>query len=186
MSSIPPALNHTPCTIRRLRHSPPYAQCQRCGLLARRVWEVSRTAIDDVDLEHPVLLLVTVSVHRCASCSRYFRTQPPFLRKNAVYAERVREKAVLSVYEDGMPFRWAAKRLARDFWVKPSEAMIRRWCGEFAEGVDFEGDYQRWVVEEFSGILCVDEVYQDKLALLCWPSILPATMVLATGWWATS
>jgi transposase len=126
---------------------------------------VSRTAID-VDLDHPMLLLVTVSVHRCLSCSRHFRAQPPFLRKNAVYAERVREKAVSSVYEDGMPFRRVTRRLARDFWVKPSEAMIRRWCRQFADGLDFAGDYQAWVVEEFSGILCVDEVYQDKLALL--------------------
>jgi hypothetical protein len=50
--------------------------------------------------------------------------------------------------------------------VKPSEAMIRKWCSRYADGVDFEGDYQKWVVEEFSGVLCVDEVYQDKLALL--------------------
>ena len=114
-----------------------------------------------------MLLLVTVSVHRCSTCSTYFRAQPPFLRRNAVYAERVREKAVLSVYEDGMPFRRVAKRLARDFWVEPSEAMVRRWCQEFADdGLDFAGDYQAWVVEEFSGILCVDEVYQGKLALL--------------------
>lgn len=75
-------------------------------------------------------------------------------------------KAVYSVYQDGMALRRVTTRLARDFWVKPSEAMIRRWCKEFAEGLDFEEDYQRWVVEEFSGILCVDEVYQDKLALL--------------------
>lgn len=126
---------------------------------------MSRTAID-VDLDHPVLLLVTISVHRCSACSRYFRAQPPFLRRNAVYAERVRQKAVLSVYEDGMPFRRVTRRLSRDFWVSPSEAMIRRWCKEFAQGLDFEEDYQAWVVEEFSGILCVDEVYQDKLALL--------------------
>jgi len=126
---------------------------------------VSRTAID-INLEGPVLLLVTVSVHRCSACSAYFRAQPPFLRRNAVYAEWVREKAVRSVYEDGMPFRRVTGRLARDFWVKPSEAMIRRWCREFADGLDFAGDYQAWVVEEFSGILCVDELYQDKLALL--------------------
>jgi transposase len=88
------------------------------------------------------------------------------LRKNAVYAERVREKAVSSVYEDGMPFRRVTRRLARDFWVEPSEAMIRRWCQQYADGLDFESDYQRWVVEEFSGVLCVDEVYQDRLALL--------------------
>jgi hypothetical protein len=118
-------------------------------------------------------VLVTVSVHRCFTCSGHFRAQPPFLRRNAVYAERVREKAVLSVYEDGMPFRRVTGRLARDFWVKPSEAMIRRWCQDFAEGLDFEEDYKVWVVEEFSGVLCVDEVYQNKLALLL--AVDPAT-----------
>jgi len=63
-------------------------------------------------------------------------------------------------------FRRVSRRLARDFWVSPSEAMVRRWCRDCAEGLDFEGDYQKWVVEEFSGVLCIDEVYQDKLALL--------------------
>jgi hypothetical protein len=72
-----------------------------------------------------------------------------------------------------MPFRRVTGRLARDFWVKPSEAMIRRWCRDYSDGLDFESDYQRWVVEEFSGILCVDEVYQDKLALLL--AVDPAT-----------
>jgi hypothetical protein len=75
-------------------------------------------------------------------------------------------KAIYSVYKDGMAFRCVARRLARDFWVKPSEAMIRRWCTDYADGLDFEGDYQKWVVEEFSGVLCVDEVYQGQLALL--------------------
>jgi bacterioferritin-associated ferredoxin len=163
VSTIPPLVNQTPCTIRHVRHSLPVADCERCNKPALRVWEASRSAID-IDLDHPVLLLVTVSVHRCPGCPRYFRAQPPFLRKNAVYAERVREKAVCSVYEDGMPFRRVTRRLARDFWVKPSEAMIRRWCRDYADGLDFESDYQRWVVEEFSGILCVDEVYQDRLA----------------------
>jgi transposase-like protein len=113
-----------------------------------------------------VFLLVTVSVHHCRHCNRHFRVQPPFLRKGAVYTERVREKAILSVYEDGMAIRRVADRLARDFWVSPSEAMIRRWCHEYAGSLDFSGDYQHCVVEEFSGILCVDEVYQGELALL--------------------
>jgi hypothetical protein len=165
MSSTPPTLNYAPCTLRHVRESLPSTQCEQCGQLAPRVWDGSRNAID-IDLDNPVLLVVTVSVHRCLGCSRYFRAQPPFLRKNAVYAERVRQKAVSSVYEDGMPFRRVTKRLARDFWVKPSEAMIRCWSQDYADGLDFESDYPRWVVEEFSGILCVDEVYQDKLALL--------------------
>lgn len=88
------------------------------------------------------------------------------MRKGTVYTERVRQKAVLSVYEDGMAVRQVTDRLARDFWVGPSEAMIRNWCHEYAESLDFPGDYQSRVVEEFSGILCVDEVYQGELALL--------------------
>ncbi len=75
MSSTPPALNYAPCTVRHLRHNLPSVRCQQCGKPARRVWEVSRSAID-IDLDHPVLLLVSVSVHRCGGCSRYFRADP--------------------------------------------------------------------------------------------------------------
>jgi hypothetical protein len=75
------SVSYTPCSIRRILYSFPSATCQGCGRSARKVWETtSRTAIH-VDLDHPVLLLVTVSVHRCFTCSRYFRLQPSFLRR---------------------------------------------------------------------------------------------------------
>lgn len=76
------------------------------------------------------------------------------------------EKAVEAVYRDGMAMRRVPQRLARDFWVQPSEGMIRQWCNLYRAGFDFEADYQPRVVRQFSGILCVDEVYQDELALL--------------------
>jgi hypothetical protein len=44
--------------------------------------------------------------------------------------------------------------------------MVRLWCRSFADELDFATDYQPWVVANFSGVLCVDEVYQDELALL--------------------
>jgi hypothetical protein len=130
-----------------------------------RVWDARRVAID-IDLEQPVVLAVDVSVHACAACSRMFRAQPPFLRPRAIYTRRVVRKAVESVHRDGLAARTVPDRLARDFWVKPSEKMIRIWCRAFAAEVDFTEDYEPWVVANFSGILCVDEVYQDELALL--------------------
>jgi len=42
--------------------------------------------------------------------------------------------------------------------------MVRLWCRAYADKIDFAGDYR--VVANFSGILCVDEVYQGDLALL--------------------
>lgn len=158
-------VNLTACRIKRVHCSHRRARCEMCGRSAPRVWQTSRTAID-LNLDGPVFLLVIVSVHHCRRCERHFRDQPPFLRKSAIYTERVRQKATLSVYEDGMAVRRVTDRLARDFWVSPSEATIRNWCHEYAEGLDFADDYQSRVVEEFSGILCVDEVYQGELALL--------------------
>jgi hypothetical protein len=56
----------------------------------------------------------------------------------------------------------------------------RRWCTDYADGLDFEGDYQKWVVEEFSGVLCVDEVYQGQLALLL--AVDPSVAGSAIAW----
>ncbi len=120
----------------------------------------------DLNLDHPVLLAITVSVHYCPGCHHYFRVQPPFLRPDAIYTNRVVRTAVQSVYQDGMAMRRVGQRLGRDFWVQPSESIIRQWCRTYQATFDFETDYQPWVVSEFSGILCVDELYQDKLALL--------------------
>jgi hypothetical protein len=159
------AINQTPCQVCEVRFVLPQLPCDRCGQPAPYFSLAGRTGID-IHLEHPVLLWVTVSVHHCQTGCHYFRAQPPFLQADAIYANRVIAKAVQSVYHDAMAIRQAPGRLARDFWVRPSEKMIRIWCRAFSANFDFETDYQSWVVSEFSGVLCVDEVYQSRLALL--------------------
>jgi hypothetical protein len=148
-----------------VRWSYPSVACSQCGSSARRVWDVTRIAID-IDLDQPVILAVQVSVHRCRPCGREFRAQPPFLRPDAIYTRRVVQKAVEAVYCDGLAARSVPDRLARDFCVRPSEKMVRLWGKAFADRLDFATDYQAWVIASFSGILCVDDVYQGELALL--------------------
>jgi transposase len=159
------SINQTLCDVVVLNYSLPVDRCDRCPGVELPFTTAKRTAID-LHLDHPVLLSITVSVHYCPACHHYFRTQPPFLRRDAIYTRQVVSKAVQSVYEDGMALRRVAARLARDFWVRPSEGMIRAWCRSYGARFDFAADYQPWVVSEFSGILCVDELYQDRLALL--------------------
>lgn len=154
-----------PVSIRRVCWTLPSDACPRCGGSAPRLWDVIRLAVD-IDLEQPIVLCVEVSVHRCERCGHRFRAQPPFLRPRAIYTRRVVQKAVEAVYCDGLAARNVPERLARDFWVRPSEKMVRLWCRAFAAEVDFNADYQPWVIANFSGILCVDEVYQGELALL--------------------
>ncbi len=158
-------LNHTTCTIREVRWDQPSLPCDRCQQPAHRIGTATRTAID-VDRDAPVLLAVTISVHRCAACCHTFRAQPPFLRPDAIYSNRVVTAAVRSVFQDGMAIRRVATRLARDFWVQPSEGMIRQWCKAHSAELDFAADYLPWAAAGFSGILCVDEVYQGRIAVL--------------------
>jgi len=165
MTQTYPSINYTPCQIRQVDFLPPLVPCDRCGQDAGRVDVATRTAID-IDLDHPAVLAVRVGVHYCPPCRHYFRAQPPFLRPDAIYTRRVVRKAVESVYADGLAFRTVGQRLARDFWVQPSEAIIRRWCRAYHTDIALDDAYQAWIVAEFSGILCVDELYQHDLALL--------------------
>ena len=129
---------HTPCQIRHVRWTEPTQPCDRCGGAAPRVWDAVRTAID-LDLDAPVLLGITVSVHRCSTCRQHFRAQPPFLRPDAIYLNRVVAKAVQAVAVDGLAFRRVPERLARDFGVRPSEASIRSWWRLYATQVEDQG-----------------------------------------------
>ncbi len=165
METATATICQTACQVRHIRYSMPSMPCPRCQHPAPRWWETARTAVD-IDLEQPILLLVTVSVHHCPVCHQYARAQPPFLRPDASYTNRVVCLAVQSVYRDGMAISRVQHRLAADFWVRPSETMIRGWCRAFVARLDFAQDYQPWVVSTFSGILCVDEVYHGDLALL--------------------
>ena len=158
-------INHTLCQVREVAYLLPTVPCDRCQQPSARFSTAERVAID-LDLDNPILLLITVSVHFCAPCQHYFRAQPPFLRPDASYTNRVVATAVAAVDPDGMAMRRVPERLARDFWVRPSEASIRQWCRAYQTCFDFVTDYQSWVVQEFSGVLCVDEVYQGQLAFL--------------------
>ena len=130
------SVNQTVCHIREVKYVLPVTHCDRCQQTAPSYTTAERTAID-LNLECPVLLHVTVSVHHCAECDHYFRAQPPLLQRGAIYANRVVDKAVQSVYEDGMAMRQVPIRMARDFWVRPSEGSIRRWCRMYGESSDF-------------------------------------------------
>lgn len=70
-----------------------------------------------------------------------------------------------SVLKDGLPFCRVPDRMARDFWVHPSESSIRLWVKRQICALPWKESYEPWVVENFSGVLCVDEVYQGKIAL---------------------
>jgi hypothetical protein len=87
-------------SFRRVYWSFRTVKCPRCGHDTPRVWDITRSAVD-IDLDQPIVLAVEVSVHVCATCSRMFRAQPPFLRPGAIYTRRVVQKS----HRRGVPRR---------------------------------------------------------------------------------
>jgi len=61
MTPTSPSLNYTPCHVRHVVWALHDAPCDRCGQPAPRFSTATRTAVD-LDLDQPVLLLVTVSL----------------------------------------------------------------------------------------------------------------------------
>ena len=159
------SINQAPCKIYEIRYVLESCKCDQCGQTGPSFSTAHRTAVD-LHLDQPVLQHIVVSVHHCERCQHYFRAQPPFLRPDAIYTNRVVSRAVSAVYEDGLAMRRVPARMGRDFWVQPSEGSVRAWCRAYSANFDFETEYQAWVIGEFSGVLCVDEVYQNQLALL--------------------
>jgi hypothetical protein len=56
----------------------------------------------------------------------------------------------------------------------------RVWCHRYSQGLSLGEAYQQWVLKEFSGVLCVDEVYQNDLALLL--AVDPVARDDGRGW----
>ena len=150
-----------------LDDAPNVAPCNACQTLSPRVWTASRAAIDIRPAGH-VLLRVVIGVFRCTHCRSYFRNQPTILRPRSTFTNRVVQVAIASVIEDGMPVTRVMRRMSRDFGIKISEGSLRSWIVRAAaESRDAEYiNLKPVLTQETSGVLCLDEAYSGRLAIL--------------------
>lgn len=142
--------------------------CPRCGTESPRHDRAVRHAID-LHLDHPVVLRIHVGCYRCPSCTvnPCFRTPLPFLEPRCVFVKRARQKLVEAIELDGMAISRAVARLARDFHMTIAPSTGWEWHRAAAPTDMAVSDYQHLVVESFSGVLVVDEVYDGGYAILC-------------------
>lgn len=144
--------------------TPDHSCCPKCSKSAKIRWTAFRSAID-LNTERATFLGVTVGVYRCEPCRRYFRIQPSFLQRSATYTKTVMSTAISSVIEDGMAVTRVPRRMSRDFGIEPSEGIIRYWLRKGAVPISWE-KYEQFIRSSFSGILCIDEMYQGKISIL--------------------
>lgn len=144
--------------------------CPTCCHLCHRHDTDTRTMID-IHLTYTVLLHVLVGVFICSQCGKCFRQDIPFAYPRFRYTKRSIAKAVLSATQDGLSLEKAIVRLNRDFGINPSSASISRWVARFPlhlvdENVPSYQDYHLRAVANFSGVLVLDEVYDNQFAVV--------------------
>lgn len=162
------SLQHSFFTVKYLEVLPESYPCPDCGELARRKSKGERT-LQEPNLDQPTFLIVRLSVCRCdnPTCSRnYFRIPLPFAVPRARYTDQAKQLCVSGITRDGMPFSRVPERVAEDFHLYPSKSTVWEWHRQECESIDLTADYEPWVKAQFSGVLCIDEVYDGPFCLI--------------------
>jgi hypothetical protein len=99
------------------------------------------------------------------SCCQYFQAPIPGVPYRGRYSSEVRNLVANAVIRDRMPYRLVQQRMAEDYRLTLSVGYIHD-CFVWAHGqIDREAHWD-FVVANFSGVLCVDEVHDGGRTIL--------------------
>jgi len=138
-------------------------QCVRCGGQQTKCLKSYYNHPWEASLERPTVLEVYREVRQCLACGERFVPGLDFVEPGGRYTKRVKQIAVASVVEDQMALERVPGRMKRDFHLPQlSTTTVFNWVQEAAGRVPAAGEYDRWVVERFSGVIGLDEVVEQK------------------------
>jgi len=110
--------------IRRVRRQ---AACPRCGRLSPR-HSVQRRQLRDLGLTGPAVTELALSYHRCSDCEKFFMLPADDVAEpGSSFTNRVKEKVLQSVYQDGLPVDAVVGRMRRDFHVRVPRSTLYYW-----------------------------------------------------------
>src|SRR5829696_9863045 len=145
--------------------APCKAPCPACGKLGRRKATHNRL-VRTIAYKQVVFLDVTYGEYRArCGCCATFRATPPGVDPRALYDNKVRQAVLDRVLDDGMSAERVIASLRRDFLLDLSDGFVYDCLDRQARRLDM-ADHRRWVLEHFSGTLCVDELHLGRTTLL--------------------
>src|SRR3954451_17561577 len=148
-----------------VRCAPSRAPCPRCGRLGRRKATHHRR-VRTLAYKQVVYLDVTYGEYRArCRCCKTFRTTPPGVEPKALYDNTVRRAVLDRILDDGMSVERVIASMRRDFHLDLSDGFVYDCLAWQARRLDL-ADHRRWVLDRFSGTLCLDELHLGKTTLL--------------------
>jgi hypothetical protein len=148
-----------------VRCAPSQAPCPDCGRLGRRK-AIHHRRVRTIAYKRVVYLDVTYGEYRArCRCRKTFRTTPPGVEPKALYDNTVRQAVLDRILDDGMSVERVIASMRRDFYLDLSDGFVYDCLDWQARRLDL-ADHRRWVLERFSGTLCVDELHLGRTTLL--------------------
>lgn len=148
-----------------VRCAPAKAPCPHCGKLGRRKATHNRL-VRTLAYKQVVFLDVTSGEYRArCSCRKTFRTNPPDVEPKALYDNTVRRAVLDRILDDGRSVERVLASMRRDFYLDLSDGFVYDGLDWQANRLDL-ADHRRWVLDRFSGPLCVDELHLARTTLL--------------------
>jgi transposase-like protein len=145
--------------------APSQAPCPACGKRGRRK-QVLRRQVRSIAYKQVVFLDVTYGEYRArCGCCTTFRTTPPGVDPRALYDDKVRQAVLDRILEDGMSAERVIASMRRDFHLDLSDGFVYDCLDREAKRLDM-AEHRRWVLQRFSGTLCVDELHLGRTTLL--------------------
>jgi hypothetical protein len=154
-----------PQVVKRMRRAPRRAPCPRWGRPGRRK-RLLRRRVRTLAYQRVAWLEVTYAEYqaRCR-CGKYFRTWPLDVPPKADYDGSVRPAVLDRLLRDRLNGEQTRAAMRRDFLVAWSDGFVYDGLRWPLGRLDL-AEHRRMVREQFSGILCVDEIHLGDYTLL--------------------
>lgn len=148
-----------------VRCQPKTYRCPTCGRHGHRKRRLDRF-VRSLAYGQVIWLHVFYAEYRArCGCRKYFRSCPPNLNPKADYDNLVRQAVLNRILDDGLNVARTQAAMKRDFLLNLSTGFLYD-CLSWGLGQLNQGSQRRFARDNFSGILCIDELHLGDYTLL--------------------
>jgi hypothetical protein len=168
--------------IEHLVITPQYHPCPQCGMQGKRKHTTTRSVRHVPRLYHRCWPVAEVGVYKArCECCLYFQAHISGMPPRGRYSYEVRNTIANALIRDRMPYTLVQLRMLEDHCLSVSLGYLHQCFLWAHEQIDMESHWA-FVLANFSGVLCLDEVH-DSAERFCLPPIRLTTSRSFSMWW---
>ncbi len=152
--------------IERQSNKPKYYPCPQCGQKGKRKQVIERRIPHVAALHRRSWIVAEIGVYqaRCGCC-KYFQAAIPGVPYKGRYSYEVRNCVANGLIRDRMPYRLVIERIQEEHLLDVSLGYIHSCFLWAHERINME-EHWNFVLANFSGVLCIDEVHDSGRTIL--------------------